>query len=322
MILSLFISNLEKELEKRDLSENTVQHYIKTVLNIHKKIYGNENVKNLKFLNDIDEVEKAIADYSDNTRKNIYAVLSSLLFEYRVKRNFKDTYEYYKAKADELTKDVAHLKSSNKKSTAQEENWMDWEDILKIRDEYDDYAEHIKDKKNISDKDFEILIASVALGLYTHLPPRRNEYSILKLVKSADDIQDDEKGNFYVKDEEKLFLNKYKTAKKYGEAVVDLPEKLIKTINVYLKYHPKYQQVKKQKSYTIPFLIDINGKPFDSVNAMTRILNKVFKPKKIAATMLRHIYLTGKYGEELEEMEGDAAAMGHSLSMQKEYIKN
>ena len=38
--------------------------------------------------------------------------------------------------------------------------------------------------------------------------------------------------------------------------------------------------------------------------------------------MLRHIYLSSKYGDTLEEMKQDTNAMGHSLNQQRDYIKN
>jgi hypothetical protein len=38
--------------------------------------------------------------------------------------------------------------------------------------------------------------------------------------------------------------------------------------------------------------------------------------------MLRHIYLSSKYGDDLKEREKDAKIMGHSLQTQKDYIKN
>jgi hypothetical protein len=49
-------------------------------------------------------------------------------------------------------------------------------------------------------------------------------------------------------------------------------------------------------------------------------LNKAFG-KKIGASALRHIYLSDKYGDSVEEKKKDAAAMAHSLSEQNEYIK-
>jgi hypothetical protein len=37
--------------------------------------------------------------------------------------------------------------------------------------------------------------------------------------------------------------------------------------------------------------------------------------------MLRHIYLSDKYKDQNEEMKKDAEAMGHSLDLQRAYIK-
>jgi hypothetical protein len=37
--------------------------------------------------------------------------------------------------------------------------------------------------------------------------------------------------------------------------------------------------------------------------------------------MLRHIYISSKFGKEYDEMVKTAKAMGHSISEQKDYIK-
>jgi hypothetical protein len=37
--------------------------------------------------------------------------------------------------------------------------------------------------------------------------------------------------------------------------------------------------------------------------------------------MLRHIFLTDKYGKTLDDQKKDAKDMAHSSSMQKDYIK-
>jgi hypothetical protein len=61
----------------------------------------------------------------------------------------------------------------------------------------------------------------------------------------------------------------------------------------------------------------------NKINSITRILNKLFNPKKVGSSMLRHIYLTEKYGDKLNELEDDAEAMGTSTNMaQSTYIKN
>ena len=36
--------------------------------------------------------------------------------------------------------------------------------------------------------------------------------------------------------------------------------------------------------------------------------------------MLRHIFLTSKYGDNIKEMEQDAKDMGHSVEQQKDYV--
>ena len=71
----------------------------------------------------------------------------------------------------------------------------------------------------------------------------------------------------------------------------------------------------------IPFLCDFKGEPLLQVNSITYILNRIFK-KKIGSSMLRHFYLSEKYFDKVKEMADDAKNMSHSLSMQKDYIKN
>jgi len=44
--------------------------------------------------------------------------------------------------------------------------------------------------------------------------------------------------------------------------------------------------------------------------------------KKIGSSLLRHIYLTDKYGDKLKEQKKSAENMAHSLKTQKEYIKD
>ena len=47
---------------------------------------------------------------------------------------------------------------------------------------------------------------------------------------------------------------------------------------------------------------------------------KIFH-KKIGASMLRHSYLSSKYGGLIKEQEKDAKLMSHNLMTQKDYIK-
>ena len=51
------------------------------------------------------------------------------------------------------------------------------------------------------------------------------------------------------------------------------------------------------------------------------IFKKFYPEKSVSTSMLRHIYLTSKYGKVKEEMKKDAELLAHSVEQQKSYIK-
>ena len=70
-------------------------------------------------------------------------------------------------------------------------------------------------------------------------------------------------------------------------------------------------------------MLDYNGEPLKNVNSMTLLLNSIFE-KNIGSSMLRHIYLSDRFGDylpKLKEMQEVSKKMSHSSNMQQEYIK-
>jgi hypothetical protein len=64
-----------------------------------------------------------------------------------------------------------------------------------------------------------------------------------------------------------------------------------------------------------------DGTPLKTSTQMTRILNKIFG-KKIGCSMLRAIYLTGKYGDVVKDLKEDTESMGTSSNTaMTNYIK-
>jgi hypothetical protein len=63
-------------------------------------------------------------------------------------------------------------------------------------------------------------------------------------------------------------------------------------------------------------LVKQNGKSFNQVNDITRLLNKIFN-SNVSVNMLRTIFITSKYGDMKKEQQSDANAMGHSVNMQQ-----
>jgi hypothetical protein len=106
----------------------------------------------------------------------------------------------------------------------------------------------------------------------------------------------------------------YKTAKAHGVQRVSIPDPLRDRISRYLQTHPE------KKKPQFHFLVYANGSPIRSSNAMTTILNRIFG-KNVGSSLLRHIYLSSKYGTVLEEQAKDSEAMAHSVAQQKDYIR-
>jgi hypothetical protein len=223
----------------------------------------------------------------------------------------------------EKTKEHRENKDDQKKSDKQKENWIDWTEVEKKASEMRNDMLGFAGKKVITPQDYDKLLTYLVLSLYVYIPPRRNQdYLDMYVVKKWDDTMEKDK-NYLDLNGKQFIFNIFKTAKKVGQQKVAIPDTkeapLYDTIITYIKHHPGLKGNKK-KAQVVKFLVSSDGSPLTAVNAITRILNRIFG-KKVGSSMLRHIYLSHKYGDKLEEMKEDAEAMAHSLGQQKEYIK-
>ena len=294
--------------EERKLSSSSADAYIRalSVLN------GKKPFTSLAFVKKTADIDKLIESYAFNTKKSFYSALVSVLSLFKDTRGFKKVYETFREKLGEFIEDAKKIDPAEKTPT-QKENWMSWEEVQAV-------------KKALADKlgkkpDFDDLLHHTLLSIYTDIAPRRNQDYldcwVVGVKKNTDltTLPDDK--NYLVLESKKprvLLFNKYKTAKKYGRQIVDVSPELAESLTLYLKHHP----LRAEKEY--PLLVDKDGKPFTAVNSITRILNKIFG-KKVGASMLRHSYLSSKYGDILEEQKEDAYDMGHSVNQARDYIK-
>ena len=120
----------------------------------------------------------------------------------------------------------------------------------------------------------------------------------------------DLKGNQFI------FTN-YKTHKKFSNQEIAINPDLREILDVYLKHHPTFKKSKEP----VQLLVNFVGQAYENNNDITRLLYKIFN-KKIGVNMLRHIFLTDKYKNVLNEMKDDAKAMGTSTNMvEDQYVK-
>jgi hypothetical protein len=302
---------LSKELtDTKKVADSTANAYIKTLFMLNGKV----PFKTLTFLKKTDDICKKIAEYADNTQKAIYTTITSVLSLYKDKPTYKKVYSFYYDKMMGKAKEMKETGGdSGEKTEKQKDAWVGWDEVEKKKAEMGEEVAKFCNAKNITSDQFSVLLHHLILSLYTDIAPRRNQdYLDMLVVKKHTDAMPVDH-NYLDLSTKQFVFNKFKTSKTYGQQKVEIPESLMGTLACYLKQHPVG---KSKKATEYRFLVYSDGSPLTAVNAITRILNKCFG-KKIGSSMLRHIYITHKYGDVKGEMEKDAEEMGHSVQEQQ-----
>jgi hypothetical protein len=263
-----------------------------------------------------EDIDTKIAQYAESTQKTIVASIVAVLSLDKDKAAYKRTYHHWHEKMMILAKASRDIDTSEK-TEKEDKNWMEWKDILLTQNELEKKVNGFVNNKMITAHQYEQLIQLLVLSLYTKTQPRRNQdYQHMYVVKKWDKASPTDR-NYLDYDNKKFIFNVYKTAKTHGQQVLDIPEDLFDTIKQYLKHHPAHKGSKKFAS-SFAFLVSADGSALTAVNAITRILNRIFG-KNVGASMLRHIFLSNKY--DIKEMSKDAEAMGQTVEVQRQYMK-
>jgi hypothetical protein len=297
--------------DKRGLSDASVKLYLRQI----KTLNDNEEVKNLKFLNNIDATIKKLENYKPNTKKSYLSAIEAVL---SVGRKSK-IYEQYKELLEEMKKEY-NEKDKNEPNDKEEKNWVEMETLQNKKNEL---LEKVPNKKSLTASQYKNLLKAFVLSLYIDLPPRRNQDYLLCFIVKKSKMADNKDVNYLDLENKKFMFNKYKTAKSGGTQEIDFKdnEEFNNVLNLYLKHHPLFKKTKG----LVPLLVDYEGKPPTAQNWITRLLNATLK-MKVGSSMLRKIYLTSKYGDQLEklkDMKETAKKMGNSApTIQNVYIKD
>jgi hypothetical protein len=312
-------TDFKKALAEAFLAKKLAPSSIKLYLRNLEKLNDDMPLKNFTFLKDIPAITQQLEKYKENTQRGyLISIVSSLGLDKSNKAKQKLYDDYYKLMMDK-NKELKGKEATNEKSETQQENWITWEEVGKTFADLEAKVKTFSGNKEINPHQYDVLLQYVVLALYYYKAPRRNEYQNMTIVKT-DTASLPITANYLITDSRQFLFNAYKTAKKEGQLREDIPDALFAVILTYLKFHPLLKGKKIIKTTAVPFLVYYDGKPLTQVNAITRILNKTFG-KNVGSSMLRHIYLSSKYGDVLQEMKEDAGAMSHSVGMQKDYIK-
>ena len=309
MRVNEFMLELAKKLrEEKKVAESTANAYIRAMYLLN----GKQPYKNLTFLKNTSAIADLVSKYAESTIKTIYASIVSVLSLFKDKPTYKKIYQHYydlmMGKSEE-----AKQNESSDKTQKQTDNWITWDEVQKKVADLREKVAEFKSNKSITSQQYESLLHYLIVSLYTETQPRRNQDYLDMYVAKKQPTETEHNYVVLTKTKPTSFVfNKFKTSKKYGQQTLEVPETLANVISEYLKFHP----LKKNASYK--FLVSYDGTPVTAVNAITRVLNKIFG-KRVGSSMLRHIFLSTKY--DIKEMEKDANAMGHSVEEQKKYMK-
>jgi hypothetical protein len=309
MRVNEFMLDLAKKLrEEKKVAESTATAYIRAMYLLN----GKQPYKNLTFLKNTSAIADLVSKYAESTIKTIYASIVSVLSLFKDKPTYKKVYQHYYDLMMGKSEEAKKAETSDK-TQKQTDNWITWDEVQKKVADLREKVAEFKSNKSITNQQYESLLHYLIVSLYTETQPRRNQDYLDMFVSKKQPTETEHNYVVLTKSKPTSFIfNKFKTSKKYGQQTLEVPETLSNVIAEYLKFHPL------KKNATFKFLVSHDGTPITAVNAITRVLNKIFG-KRVGSSMLRHIFLSTKY--DIKEMEKDANAMGHSVEEQKKYMK-
>jgi len=175
------------------------------------------------------------------------------------------------------------------------ENYMEWEDIIKLREE-------LKQNKKTSRDEMKYL----ALCMFTYIPPLRSQCFYNCYIN-----EDVDGSNKLCLKTKTLVLNEYKTKKAYGQKILTLPPELVEIVENWYALNGKQKLLffnKKNEMFT--------------ESTFANFMYSVFG-RKISSSMLRKIYITTQLKKKLslEERESMADMMLHTVLQQEFYYK-
>lgn len=285
-----------------------------------KRLNGEKDIdiNNLDFLEDLDRVSDFLNDkYAKTTIRSYYIAICSLLSELPKYKYLYD--KYYPI----LISQNKALETNNTKSEKQIKNWITQEEVELKRLEYELAANTIiENGAPYRQKDWNVILDWIIICLYTLIPPRRIlDFCEMNIVDNYP-TNPNPNLNYYVISQKKFIFTNYKTAGTYKTQIVDVPNELALILEIYLDTRNINLGSPTNDETEIPLFVDNKGKAIRENYTITKHLNNVFDGKKISVDMLRNIYLTTNFKDNLVNLKETATKMGTSPEViQNHYVK-
>lgn len=296
--------------KRPSLSKSSVNTYGSILRSLHRQLKGTDDVNPDLFESSQDILEH-LKDVPPSKRKTVLSALV-IVTDGDVQKKYREL----------MMDDIGNHRKEieqQQKTPQQEANWVTRDEIDKKYKQYEKQANALLKKGELSNKEIQQYQQYIILALLSgkHIVPRRaKDYVDMKIRGNIDKDKD----NYIDTKNKKLVFNSYKTAKTYGQQTVQLPVKLKNILNKWILVNPS--------DY---LLIDSNmhplGGPDQSANGAVKLnqrLGRIFD-KKAGVNIMRHSYLTDKFGDTIQrnkQIEATMAQMGSSPAMLTTYVKD
>jgi len=288
--------------EKRpNLKSNSLNSYLITL----RRLNENQEVMNLKFLKDTENIMAQINEFKLPTQRNKLTAILVVLSAFN-KKEFDDVELYYRKQLEDRNQQYTELINSHQKSEKQEKNWISLDELKKIMRKYK--------KEAMENPNIKTVQKYLVSALYLLQPPKRLDFSNMKIIETRK--EDNEKNNFMLnlgRNKKYFIFNEFKTDKSQGSKEVLINKELNSIINMWLRVNK-----------TDDFLLNNRGQPMSS-NSLGKYITKIFEPsgKSITLNLLRNIFVTENIDlEAVQKAKNMADMMDHSESTQKSvYLK-
>lgn len=229
-----------------------------------------------------------ILQHHREKQNSLWSLYNDLKCITRISKIVKEKYGIYKkfSKLTEaLNSSLEYGEEFNKISEIEINRLIDWETILKIRDEIElkwrkEYEAHLRYRTDIK-QIYTINLDLILLSMYTLACPNRKELMELRII--YDDNDDDKENDFLlIADKCKYILNKDK--KKHSAITIDLSRKLSKLLIESVNLFPR--------EYVFTN-INVIEKPVKSATVSKRLSNMFSSlGKKIGVASLRSSFVS------------------------------
>ena len=304
-------------------SNHTVTRY-KQVVRLLPSTYEKTFAKTFKFPETLDEdfdniVQMLTTKYKSSTLPNCISGIIWGLDTFDSKDTYNDAYiqtikEKYKLLNSKLIADSFKHSLSDDKGLSEREKktYQTWDAIMNM---------YYTMAKQLDRDNFNSFLEFVIISLYVLHPPVRADYANMRVFVDDSYVPDDFKENYCVLQTNPRFVfNQYKTAKKYGQTVVNMNEELHDILLDWMSINPtdyllvSYVQYKKEY------------KPYVE-SALCHRIPLIFKKyTNIPSTIntMRHSYITYISNSEatlanLLTKKDNSTNMMHSLNMAEGY---